>query len=493
MDHLSRALGSRAFVGFVSLIVLGLIAFPLYQGLITGGYLFYTTGMDESSHLSFFYARYVASSVGRMRHSSHLVSLLHSAGLSGGYINLVLDVTCSILTLAFAKRAFVKFGYTESAARSAALLCFILPVLFTPFNPAIDLLASVHLDPSIMPWLTMPWNAEVPFIRSPEPQLSWLILSVIVSTTANTRALPWALLAVSPLLYTFVQVPTVFVASSLLVHKRFSLWVALLTSFAIVGGATLAYVHIFRDTKLLNLFIFSYAPLISLSGLCGLVLLSLIRQRVTAGTYSVATILVASIWAVQNTQLLSGTLVTPVNFENYWGTAVLGYLATIAIIHRVTHLRRWVYCTMLLFASFSLRIFEINRVIFERLQLPRETIATLATSSSRLAHNDLHVATYLDLVHPRQPPTAFSWARTYDLSSNVEYDAYLCAREEIRRSPFSDEFVRLLEALELGFQYRGADLFMSLARQPIPLAPKRQVEDVAECSPQNLIVVTNQH
>ena len=492
MRHLSRALSSRDFAGLVGLIVLGLIAFPLYQGLITGGYLFYTTGMDESSHLSFFYARYVASSFGRMRYSSHLVSLLHSAGLSGGYINLVLDVTCSILTLAFAKRAFTRFGYNESAARSAALLCYILPLIFTPFNPAISLLASVHFDPSIMPWLTMPWNAEVPFIRSPEPQLSWLILSLVVGTTANTRALPWALLAVSPLLYTFVQVPTVFVAISLLVHKRFSLWVALLTSFAVCGGATLAYVHLTGATKLSQLFILSHAPLVSFCGLCGILLLSLIRPRVTADTFSVATTLVASIWAVQNTQLLSGTLVTPVNFENYWGVAVLGYLVTVAIIQRVTLLRAWVYCAMILFATVSLSIFEVNRVIFERLQLPRETIATLATSSSRLACNDLYLATYLDLVHPRQPPTAFSWARTYDFSSNIQYDTYLCAREEIRRSTFSHNFIRLLEALDFGFQSRGADMFMSLGRQPIPLFPKRKIEHIPECSPQNLIVVTTQ-
>ena len=492
MQQLSRALSSKGFVGFVGLIIFGLLAFPLYQALITEGFIFYTTGTDESSHLSFFYSREVASSFGRMRYSSHLVHLLHTAGLSGGYINLLLDVTCSITTIALAKRAFVKFGYDDSTARCAALLCFILPLLFTPFNPAVSFLATLHFEPAIMKWFAMPWNTEIPFIRSPEPQLSWLILSAVMSATAGSRLRPWALLAVAPLLYTFVQVPIAFVATSLLLYRRFSIWLALLTSFALCVFSTLVYVSITGGTKLSNLFILSHLPLISFSGLGGLLLLSYIRRRVTKGTYSVATILVASVWAAQNTQVLSGTLVTPVNFENYWGVAVLGYLTTLAIIHGATQLRAWVYCVMALFLIFSVTVFESNRAIFERLPLTRETISTLATSSSRVAVDDLYLASYLDLVHPQQPPTTFSWTRTYELASNKSYEDYLCAREEIRRSGFSSspQFIRLFEALDLGFQSRGADMFMSLGRQSIPLFPKLEMRDIPYCAPQELIVVT---
>lgn len=491
MQQSSRALSSQGFVGFIGLVVVGLLAFPLYQALITEGFIFYTTGTDESSHLSFFYSREVASSFGRMRYSSHLVHLLHTAGLSGGYINLLLDVTCSITTIALAKRAFVKFGYDDSTARCAALLGFILPLLFTPFNPAVSFLASLHFEPAIMKWFAMPYNTEIPFIRSPEPQLSWLILSAVVSTFAKSRALPWALLAVSPLLYTFVQVPIVFVAASLLLHRRLSLWIALLTSFALCVFSTLAYVSITGPTKLSNLFIYSHLPLISYSGLCGMLLLLYVRRRVAESTYSVATILVASVWAAQNTQVLTGTLVTPVNFENYWGVAVLGYLATLAIIYGATQLRAWVYCVMALFIIFSVTVFEYNRAIFERLPLTRDTFTTLATSSSRVAVDDLYLASYLDLVHPQQPPTTFSWTRTYELASNRSYDAYLCAREEIGRSGFSSspQFIRLFEALDFGFQSRGADMFMSLGRQPIPLFPKIEIRDIPSCPPQELIVV----
>lgn len=491
MRDSSNGIAATTFAICIGLLVLGLVAFPIYQGLITGGYIFYTTGTDEANHLSFSYADYVATGSGRMRYSSYLVLLLHKLGLGGGYINLCFDIVCAVLSLIFTKRAFVKFGYALPIARCAALLLFILPLLFTPFNPLVSLLSSLHFDPGVMTWVSIPWNRETPFIRSPEPQMSWLIVSAAVSVTAGSRFLPWALLLISPLLYTFVQLPIIFVALTLLALRRVTVPTALVTSFLICSLMTVGYNALVGESPLSRFFIVSHLPLVSFSGILGLAVLLVTRKQLPKGPQTALTILVASVWAVDNTQLISGYLVTPVNFENYWGVAVLGCVTTLLIVHLASHPRYWIGFTMALYAAFSVTIFASNNAIFKRLERPREVLPQLSTSSAQLACDDLYLTTYLDLVHPMQPPTVFSWTRTLNLSSDFAYDEYLCSKDLIQKMgpPTSDDFAPIFHALDWGFERRGADMFMSIGRQPIPTFPKREGTKDTSCARRELVVV----
>jgi hypothetical protein len=491
MQDAFRGISAKGFAASVGLIVLGLIAFPIYQGFLTGGFLFYTTGTDEAPHLSFSYADYVASGSGRMRYSSYLVVLLHQLGLGGGSINLCFDIVCAILSLIFTKRALVKFGYPLPIARCAALLVFILPLLFTAFNPLVALLSSLHIDPAIMTWVSMPWNQETPFIRSPEPQMSWLIVSAVVSVTAGSRFLPWALLLISPLLYTFVQLPIIFVALTLFALKRVAMPTALITSFVICSLLTVVYHALVGESPLSRFFIVSHLPLLSFSGIVGFAVLLVTRTRLPKGTQTALTLLVASLWAVDNTQLISGYLVTPVNFENYWGVAVLGCVTTLLIVQRASHPGYWIGFSMALYALFCVTVFARNNAVFQRLERSHEVLPLLSKSSAQVACDDLYLTTYLDLVHPMQPPTVFSWTRALNLSSDVPYENYLCSKEVIQNMgpPTSEEFAPLFHALDWGFQSRGADIFMSIGRQPIPTFPRREGTTKTSCPDRELVVV----
>lgn len=491
MQDAFRGISAKAFAASLGLIVFGLIAFPIYQGLMTGGFLFYTTGTDEANHLSFSYADYVATGSGRMRYSSYLVVLLHKLGLGGGSINLCFDIVCAILCLFFTKRAFVKFGYPLPTARCAALLVFILPLLFTPFNPIVAFVSSLHFDPAIMTWVSVPWNREPPFIRSPEPQVSWLIVSAAVSVTAGSRFLPWALLLISPLLYTFVQLPIIFMALSLLALKRVAMPTALITSFLICALMTVGYRALVGESPLSRFFIVSHLPLLSFSGVLGFAAVLATRNRLPKGLQTALTLLVASIWAVTNTQIISGYLVTPVNFENYWGVAVLGCVAALLIVQRASHPRYWIGFSMALYALFCLTVFARNNAVFQRLESPHEVLPLLSKSSAQVACDDLYLTTYLDLVHPMQSPTVFSWTRTLNLSSDLSYDEYLCSKSAMQSMgpQTSDTFAPIFEALDWGFQVRGADMFMSIGRQPIPKLPQRAGSKDMNCARQELVVI----
>lgn len=484
-------LSAKGFSVYAGLVLLGLAIFPLYQALQTGGYLFYTTGMDEASHLSFSYAEYVANHSGRMRYSSHLVTILHRFGISGGYINLILDLTCALCTLLLVRGVFVKFGYSKPQARSGALLLFLLPLLFTPFNPVVSLLSSLHFDPQIMKWISMPWNPEIPLLRSPEPQMSWLLIAATLWVTAGSQAAPLALLAISPLLNSFVQLPLIFVSAVLLFGQKARLSLRLLTSFGLCGVLMLVFLIYGTDPNLPKFFIFSSLPLIPFSGVLSLALYLLIQDHVPRSSRPLLIALVCSTWAVANAQLVSGYLVPPVNFENYWGVMVLSFLATMGILHRSEDPRGWVGFSVLLFGAFSVATFAFNHSVSARLAHPREVLPLLAQNSTRVACNDLYLTTYLDLVYPRQQPTTFSWTRTLDISSDANYQNYLCDKQSLQSFHSSSQplFDHLFVALDEGFISRGSDMFMSLGRQNIPTFAPQPSTATTECASHELLIV----
>lgn len=491
MELRPQHLSAKGFSMYAGLVLLGLVIFPLYQALQTGGYLFYTTGMDEASHLSFSYAEYVANHSGRMRYSSHLVTLLHHIGISGGYINLLLDLTCALCTIILVKGVFVKFGYSKPQARCGAILLFLLPLLFTPFNPVVSLLSSLHFDPQIMRWVSIPWNPEIPLLRSPEPQVSWLLIAATLWITAGTTYAPLALLAISPLVYSFVQLPLIFVSAFFLFGEKARLPLRLLTSFGLCGVLMLAFLAYGTDPKLPKFFIFSSLPLIPFSGVLSLSLYLLIQDHVPPSSRPLLIALVCSTWAVANVQLVSGYLVPPVNFENYWGVMVLSFLATMGILHRSEDPRGWVGFSVLLFGAFSVATFAFNQSVSARLARPREVLPLLAKDSSRVACNDLYLTTYLDLVYPRQEPTTFSWTRTLDISSDANYQNYLCDKQSLQsfHSDVQSLFNHLFVVLDEGFISRGSDMFMSLGRQNIPTFTPQPSTMETECISRELWVV----
>jgi len=183
--------------------------------------------------------------------------------------------------------------------------------------------------------------------------------------------------------------------------------------------------------------------------------------------------------------------VPPVNFENYWGVVVLSLLATMGILYRSDDHRGWVGFSVLLFGTFSAATFAFNQGVVARLSNPKEVLPLLATESPRVACNDLYLTTYLDLVHPRQSPTTFSWTRTLDLSTDSYLHTYLCDRKNLERSrpDAAPRFEGLFSTLDTGFISRGGDSFMSIGRQPIPSFPAHSDTTPVECIEHELFVV----
>lgn len=462
------------FLACIFLILAGFLAFPLYQAIQTGGVVFYANGIDESSYLSYPYAQYVTKAFGSHRLSSVIVLWLHEHGISGGLCNVLFDVTTTIGIILGLYRLLLILDYGRSDARRGAILIFLLPLLFSPTNPVFDALRWAYLSDSLIQWVVGPFNLELPFARTPEPQLSWLLLIAWLNLFARTRFVPMALVAITPLLYSFIRLPVLFVGIATLASSRWRLPYRLLFAWILVGISMALFLNPTAlgskgSSQVGWIFIRSWLPMISVMGITSLGIFAFIRHHAPASLTTILPVLVASTWIGPNIQVISGSFAAPVNYEQYWSNVIVAFLATVAILARSQRKNLWVATALCIFVIQSAQIFASNLRVFRHLEEPRVALATLRESAELVAVSDLHLAAYLDLAYPTQPATVFSFANTYDISSDYAYERYLCARRFIEAShpEIAPSFAALFAKLDYGYQVRGIDPLATAGRADI--------------------------
>lgn len=480
----SSGISTLFFFACLAVIVLGFCAVPIYQFWVTGGPIFYTTNVDEASHLSYWYANYVIEESGRLRASSQLVRWLHSVGFSGGYINVCMDILSTPLIALCFLRVYTKIGLTGGQARLASLLTFLFPLLFSCFNPAMAALNDVRLETELVKWISNPQNSEVLFLRSPEPQMSWVLLALVAAFSASPIILAFAGLLISPLLYPFVRLPVLFLSFTILSSTKIGYRWGAVASFLVLSLITMMFVHNYAERSLLQFFIFSHLPVLPITGLLSLLLVFGLTRggRFPHRLANMCWLIVASIWAAENVQIISGWLVTPVNFEQYWGVFVLGVLAALFVTFVSSHSTLWLAIAMIGYILHATVLFRTNIEVFRALNNQRAVFSALSDSPNRVVCNNLYLATYLDLAFPKQAPTALSWTRTLHAGNNDNYRSYICMKEALQSLPQRDvsSFKDVFSQLEDGYLVKGSDLNVTMRRREIVHFPLPDV-DITNC------------
>jgi hypothetical protein len=470
-------------------ILATIVAFPIYQAIQTGGPIFYATNVDEASHLAFWYANYIIEDSGRLRESSRLVRQLHLLGVPGGYINLLFDICLSLTIVTCTARIWRRLGCSAQTSRLAALLLFTSPIIFSPFNPFLLWLNELRFETSISTWLSMPYSPELVFLRSPEPQLSWALVALLCSRLSHPLMLGGALLVASPLMYPFVRVPVIFTTLLLISKERFGLFRSAVVLFALLSLLTLVFSTTYVEPTLRQFFVFSRLPVAPLSGILAILILAFIKRSLPSHITILSVALIISIWAVQNLQLISGWLVTPVNYEQYWGTFALGFILTCAAIYKGTNPRVYLYCSLAMFFLHTCAIFSDNLAVFNRLESPQKTLQIAKEAPSKLACTELYLATYLDLAFAHRDPTALSWTRTLSTATTKEYLEYQCVKSSINHDFPAEtaQFESIFWRLDLGFAVKGDDFNVSMKRRPI-IQQALPAYDLENCPKQSLVL-----
>ena len=458
-------------VFFLAIIILPNL-FPFYQLFITEGYLFYQNAFDEYSYLSYEAASY---EMGFSRISRYLIKWFHETGISPGYMNLVFDLVCPAVTGYFIFKIFVLLSFDKSKSLLAAILIMIIPVLFGGSNPVYSRIFYSSLPSGWVYWLAMPEAYYPPFYRTPEPQFSYLLMAVAVYYSIQRKTfIP--LYFAAPFLYGFLRVPYLFVVLSChlseinkkhnFVQMKYGDWLIGFISYALVSLLVgLFYQFALKDVLMADFFPETRLPLLSGTFAICLLIWKFLPRHDKREHSSFYAFVVASPLVAANSQIISGFISQPINFEQSFGVVCVSFLATVLILSLKQ--QKWMFKAaaisgILLSLAFSSKIFRVNSnpVLVEKPS--QELIEALREDSHNVVFENSKLASTMSMIFPKQPYTALAISQSFGFGSSKHFDRYLCIKEKINQDPGKiEKFRSVLMALDKGYKHLHSDFIFT--------------------------------
>lgn len=412
----------------VLLHVAALAAFPVWQALQTGGVVFFANAIDESGYLQYHTAKLTTELSFFGRTSSYLVVIGHELGLSGGWLNLIFDCFSVAGVLVLSRALFARLGLPRP---ELAALCVVdLPLLLLNCNPIVDWFFDFSLQRGGMAWLAMPWSTSPPVVRSPEPQLSFVLLIIAGLLCSRLRSLV-PVYCVLPFLYYFITIPTAIVVLAIQLRRGWRQYAmstpfALLSAFLCVAGALWCYQNFVMDDYIKENYLESRLPLVSFSGLFALGVYCL-EYSALAPKFRLPLLAVAlGSTLAENLQLVTGSILFPNNIEQYFGVSAVAVVVACSAAQRANQRLLSAVCIGLFLAWSSLSFLANNR-LFMRIPFSAELREALQRHPERVAVNDVAAATRLDMAFPRQDFTALSFYKRWTRREQ-SLPAYACVR-----------------------------------------------------------------
>lgn len=465
-----------AFVAAV--LVLAINAAPLLQLVKTGGDLYYRNGDAEPLYLQYDLS---AQTQALSRFGQWPVTLLHEAGLSGGWINFVFDLSLPLAFLILVHLVGQALELGERASILLATLAGLGPLLTSGANPLVREMYSRALASGAIPWLALNDAAFLPLARTPEPQLSLVILAGATLIAVRRRSLLPAFISL-PFLYTFLALPAAFILLTMLarlVIERLKVRVSetvrsglgCVLGWITLSGCAALMLTIAVPTALREFLVETHAPMLSLSSGLALTAYAVLRRSIRPGLRGFALIACLAPLAAVNIQVLMGWLVSPVSVEIYGGgqsvAIVLGLgLAAPAQADRLGRAAKaLIGFTLVLF--FGLCAWQAL-LAWRTPVLDDGVRDALRRNASRVAASDGNIARLLSMVVPRQARTALDFGQTYPQADpDRSFPRYLDDRAAILADPRrSAAYAGLLLAIDRGYAHNNEDQAYMTSHRP---------------------------
>ncbi|MDB5095611.1 MAG: hypothetical protein JWM80_32 [Cyanobacteria bacterium RYN_339] len=445
------------------LLILSAVAYPLCQAASTGGVIYYANGNDEATYLQYDFARAAASA---LRPSQLLVVAGHQLGLSGGWVNFLADLVVPAAFVLFGAAAFRQLGWSPARARLSGLAIATVPVLFSAVNPLLKAWSRwcVHTGWSF--WWNMVEQPTPALLRTPEPQLSWMLIlaSVVLALRLRTA---WPVLLAAPFAYPFVGVPAAFVALAWELKRRWPLarWPVagpLFAAYLALGlAATLVY-HFLTTPRIRLLVLDTHLPMGSLSSLLALALYMWCRHRLPPGQRFVALAAALAPLAACNVQVLSGHIGMPVNFEQFAGIFSITVVLLLGAANRPRLIPAFVAAGYALLLWSNVGLFRENASLTARLPFDARLARALQEDPRHTAINDVPMSSILNLAYPREATTALAYNQFFPAVADQYWETYLCVRARILREHGDDTaFRQALADLDHCYLLGGQDYVMA--------------------------------
>ncbi len=295
----------------------------------------YTNASDEITYLSF-----QGAGVQKFRpgywFSSWIVLILHGAGLSGAAQNVLFDSVIPFLMWLSVAEVLKRLGVSRVAA-------YILSVIAIFFGPAVNFSNQLLAESAWLnsDWIVAPQHNFLPLLRTPQPQLSWLLISLTAVAVARGRS-PRSFWLVVPLLYWTTGAWCVFglfayEVSRLPRIKRSIVAILSLTAVLYVGFVSLGFRivaarwPVWRE----NVVYAEDVPRLSFVAVCIgvswaiLEIVGLLRRRqLLRAERMVFASATAGALIISNLNLLAGARLDLRSLEGYEGTLLVGIAVT---------------------------------------------------------------------------------------------------------------------------------------------------------------------
>jgi len=438
--------------------------FPIYQWFATDGFLFYSNAYDETTYLAYDVSIKTQS---LSRVSQYLVSGMHQLGFSGGIINFIFDIFFPVFCFILISKIFILLKFNSSKAYLSALLIQSIPIIFGRSNPLFVSLLDFHISSGIIQWFAIPEAFYPPTYRSPEPQFSLAIISLAIYIGLKKSSLI-PLYLVIPLLYPFVRIPFFFVIMTLHMLNSNKSFLDKFCKSKLVASSLISYIAIsililiyykfaISGTRTEVLIIESRAPMLSFTGIVSVLLYLLSKIYVQARFKPFLCALTLSPFVAVNTQVISGVLVQPINYEQNYGTVCVAIL--IAFIFLSIKSYNWStrlagITALCLFLVYAKMVYNLNSLSEQKQPQPAKVIEILRSDASRIIVNNSALASALNLITAKQKITGTSISQSFAIMADNYFSKYLCMKMNILKNQrFLKDNINILDQLDEGYKY----------------------------------------
>jgi hypothetical protein len=438
---------------------LGAASFGLWQLFTAPGFVYYTNGYDECNYLQYWFSRLNQSVA--WRPGQALVTLLHNLGVSGGKINLLFDVLCPPVLFVLLVRILRAAKLCPFNPVVAALFVLLFPIFVSALNPILEHSRNLWITTGSYSWITIPEGTQLAWWRTPEPQISYIVLALITLLSIHLHSILPVLLGL-PLLYSFVSLPCLFLCCCWILRSigRYSVAVSAL----LCGCCVWLYTHYGASSETLNLTLRSHLPLLSWCGILNLSIWTRLRKKVEGSHYLWCEALVWAPWFAANQQIISGVIIVPSNGEQYVGLFTTSILMATTLFDKrdkpISSVKSTVVATGLLCAYLgcSWRVFSDNERWNKILELTPPLLSDLATRSAQVAVNDVYLSTTLSLLYPKQSALLFSFPQVYLGEAAHSITRYRCAKAALAKNPLlAEAFEPLFIQFDAAYLYETED------------------------------------
>ena len=456
-------------VFFLAIILLPNL-FPLLQLFLTKGYLFYQNAFDEYSYLSYEAASF---ETGQLRFSNYLVKWLHELGFSSGYINFIFDLVCPSLTAYFIFKILLLLEFNKNKSLLGAVLIMMIPILIGGSNPVYSKIFYSVLSSGWMYGLVIPEAYFPPFYRTPEPQFSYLLLFVAIYHSIKRRTfLP--LYFMVPFLYEFLRVPCLFILISChlseinkkhtFVNMKYANWLIGFISYLLVSILVgLYYEFALKDTLMAEFLPATRLPLFSGTFAVSLLIWKFLPASLKEKNPAYYAFIVMAPLVAVNSQVISGFIAQPINFEQGFGVVCVSFLAAILVLSIKVKEQKWVLPALgalgiLLSVVYSVQIFRTNSnpILLEK--PPQKLINALREDSFNVIFGDTTLGATMSMVLPMQPYTALAISQSYGFGASKYFDRYLCVKEKIKQDhEIFEQYKPSFMLLDKGYKHLHSD------------------------------------